>query len=185
MHRNMADINRKLLRRYELYGDCRFLTFSCYQRLPLFSNDAIKDRFIEAISRCREATAFKLLGYVIMPEHVHLLLVPSLPRHPVSGILSHLKARFSHEVLSRWRQLEAPILARVTDRRGVQHFWQAGGGYDRNIHSAGDLEETLNYIHLNPIRRGLVTSDVAWRWSSAAWYAGSEAPALSIDAIEL
>ena len=69
-------VPRKRLKRREVVGGVRFLTFSCYRGLPLFKNDAIKDRFVEALAEAREASGFRLCGYMVMPEHVHLLLQP-------------------------------------------------------------------------------------------------------------
>ena len=176
---------RKKLRRFEAVGDVRFLTFSCFQRLPLFNNDAIKDAFVEALDAARSRARFRLIAWVIMPEHVHLMIVPALPDHPIPEVLRHLKGGFANRVLRRWRDLGAPILSRITDRHGKQRFWQKGGGYDRNIRSTEEFEEKLGYIHANPVQRGLVAQETDWRWSSAAWYAGQRGPAvLPIDAID-
>jgi putative transposase len=177
--------HRKKLRRIEAIGDVRFLTFSCFHRLPLFDNDAIKDAFAETLDAARSHTRFRLIAWVVMPEHVHLMIVPSLPKHPMPEILRHLKGGFANRVLRQWRELGAPILARITDGRGKLRFWQAGGGYDRNIRSAEEFEEKLNYIHANPVNRGLVARPTDWRWSSAAWYAGERGPGVpAIDPID-
>ena len=69
---------------------------------------------------------------------------------------------------ARWRELRAPILARITDAQGRLRFWQRGGGYDRLVYVDGEFPEKLGYIHTNPVRRGLVTRPELWRWSSAA-----------------
>ena len=113
---------------------------------------------------------FELAAWVIMPEHVHLLLMPALPDHPINRVLEGLKGRFAKSILGHWRRLEAPILPRITDERGRQHFWQQGGGYDRNIYSSEEAQEKLVYIHNNPVTRGLSDSPDQWRWSSARWY---------------
>ncbi|MDY7109487.1 MAG: transposase [Planctomycetota bacterium] len=177
--------HRKRLRRIEAVGDVRFLTFSCFHRLPLFDNDAIKDAFVEALDAGRSRTHFRLIGWVVMPEHVHLMIVPDLPDHPIPKVLRHLKGAFANDVLRRWRQLEAPILPRITDAQGKQRFWQKGGGYDRNIRSTEGFDEKFNYIHANPVQRGLVAREIDWRWSSAAWYANQRGPdVLPIDPID-
>jgi putative transposase len=177
--------HRRKLHRIEAIGDVRFLTFSCYRRLPLFDNDAIKDAFVETLDAARSRTRFRLIAWVVMPEHVHLMIVPLLPDHPIREILRHLKGGFANRVLRRWRQLEAPILSRITDRQAKQRFWQRGGGYDRNIRSTQEFEEKLGYIHANPVQRGLAACETDWRWSSATWYAGDHGPGvLSIDSID-
>jgi putative transposase len=163
---------RKLLRRREVPGQARYLTFSTFQRLPLFQNDAIKDAFVEQLATIQRQLEFPLFAWVVMPEHVHLLLLPRPPRVTVTAILLPLKRGLAARVLARWRQLHAPILRAVADRAGEQHFWQAGGGYDRNVFADGELEEKVRYVHNNPVRRGLVATAVDWPWSSARWYAG-------------
>jgi putative transposase len=50
-------------------------------------------------------------------------------------------------------------------------FWQKGGGYDRNITEPETLQKTIDYIHFNPVRRGLVERSIDWKWSSAGWFA--------------
>ncbi len=117
-----------------------------------------------------------MIGWVVMPEHVHLMLVPNLPDFPVSKVLTDLKGQFSSKVLRRWRTLQAPILDRLIDSSGKTRFWQGGGGYDRNICSDRELAEKVNYMHNNPVARGLVKSPIDWRWSSARWYNGDRFP---------
>ena len=174
---------RKTRRRYENPGECRFLTFSCYHRMRLFDNDAIKDAFLEQIDSARRATGFRLIGHVIMPEHVHLMIVPALPEAPVARVLRVLKGAFAHRVIARWKELDAPVLMKIADAHGAQRFWQPGGGYDRNIHSDDEFFEKLEYMHTNPVKRGLVTQPTDWRWSSARWYAGMRGDSLRLDAI--
>ncbi len=89
--------------RVEHTNHLRFLTFSCVQRLPLFKNDAIKDCFVDHLAAARGKHRFHLVAWVVMPEHVHLLLWPRLPDAPVSAILRTLKQRFAPQVIARWR----------------------------------------------------------------------------------
>ena len=164
----------KARRRFECAGDSRFLTFSCYHHLSLFTNDPIKNKFVEVLDWARDRCGFSLYAWVIMPNHIHLLLQPALPGQPVPAVLKLLKGSFSNAVLRRWRQLEAPILPRIRDSRGKLHFWQRGGGYDRNIESVEEFLEKLDYIHNNPVVAGLVACATDWLWSSARWYTGAE-----------
>jgi len=168
-------------KRYEVQRHARYLTFSCYGRLPLFKNDAIKHEFVEHLAAVREKLKYRLLAWVIMPEHVHLLLVPDLPECPVSVILRSLKQAFAQRIVNRWVELNAPVLARITDTRGIRRFWQRGGGYDRNIFSYEELGEKIMYIHNNPVRRGLVDRADEWSWSSYHWYSGVREGVLPID----
>ena len=156
-------------RRYEIAGQARFLTFSCQHRLPLFINDDIKDRFVEHLIRAKENSHLKLFAWVIMPEHVHLLVLHERPEVTASRFLMQLKRTFAREILSRWRELDAPILNRLPDAQGRTRFWLKGGGYDRNIRSMNEFHEKVAYIEENPVHRGLVKDKDQWRWSSWWW----------------
>ena len=84
-------------------------------------------------------------------------------------------------MLKRWRKLEAAVLARLLDSRRLSHFWQRGGGYDRNIITDAELFEKIAYIHANPVRRGLVGQELDWPWSSARWYSLDRNGPVQID----
>ncbi len=86
-------------------------------------NDAIKDRFVQQLARVQRRSAFRLAAWVVMPTHIHLLLVPSLPDWPVPRILQAIKRPFAQHVIGRWRELGAPILARLRDSAGATRFW--------------------------------------------------------------
>jgi putative transposase len=174
---------RKKMRRFERTHDVRFLTFSTYQRLPLFKNDRIKDRFVQHLVAARTRHRFHLYGWVIMPEHVHLLLWPCLPAYPVAAALHALKRAFAQEVIARWRLRGAKVLEQLLAPDGSTRFWQRGGGYDRNIFTGEEFEEKLRYIHNNPVIRGLVSRPEEWAWSSARWYLGMKEGTLAMDPI--
>jgi putative transposase len=175
---------RKLLKRREIVGHSRYLTFSCCHRLPLLQNDRIKQAFVDCLIRARQLHHFQLAAWIVMPEHVHLLLRPNLPDSPVPLVLNAIKSSLAHQVLARWREVKAPILARITDRGGAVRFWQAGGGYDRNIESYEETWEKMRYIHNNPVVRGLVAAPTDWPWSSARWYEGDRSGPVWIDPID-
>ena len=176
---------RKTLRRFERRSDARFLTFSCYRNLPLFRNPAICDAFTDRLTVARSGGPFELYAWVVMPNHVHLLLRPDLPEVTVSSVLRSVKRPFAEQVIRRWRQLEAPILERLRNSRGGVHFWQPGGGYDRNITSDEELLEKVEYIHKNPVRAGLTKRAADYPYSSAAWYSDKRSGVLPIDPLPL
>jgi len=162
--------HRRTLKRYEGLGDLRYLTCSCYCRLQLFNNDQIKDAFVQYLHKTKKRLDFKLYAWVVMPEHIHLLVRPGNPTQTASQLLRGIKAGFAKSMIRRWRELDAPILSRITDSAGKTRFWQTGGGYDRNLFSEQEVIEKIGYIHRNPVRRGLSMSPCEWRWSSAGWY---------------
>jgi len=62
------------LKRYYGRGDLHFVTFSCYQRLPLLGTESARNVFVHELEKVRNEMGFRLVGYVVMPEHVHLLM---------------------------------------------------------------------------------------------------------------
>jgi putative transposase len=148
-----------------------FFTWSCEGRLALFTNDAIKDAIKDAFAghllAQSDARGPILDAWVVMPEHVHVLVAPR-DDTKTRDLLAQLKGTFAHRVLARWRELDAPILARIT-RRGRSRFCPPGGGYDRGIVSREQREEKQQYIACNPVRRGLVATPSAWKWSHIGW----------------
>ncbi len=173
--------HRKRRKRREVEHEARYLTFSTYRRLPLFRPPGLRDEFARVLERAHAALGFVLRGWVLMPEHVHLIVVPLLPQVPVPRILNAVKAPLSRVALSRWREKDARILERLTDARGVVRFWQAGGGYDRNVYRNTELFEKLRYMHWNPVKRGLCALPEDWAWSSARWYKGARTGPVRVD----
>jgi putative transposase len=174
------------MRRRDIAGEARYLTFSCYRRLRLFDNDRIKDRFVHHLATALSGEPdLALLAWVIMPEHAHLIVFPHADR-PLTPFLSALKRPLAREVLVRWRTLNAPILARLVGNDGQTRFWQPGGGYDRNLLDT-ELAEKICYVHRNPIARRLVSSPTDWPWSSARAYAAhpdATGPAIAFDLLD-
>ena len=111
----------KTRRRYETLGELRFLTFSCYHHLPLFNNDAIKDEFVRALDAARKRTECRIIAWVVMPDHAHLLVAPSLPRYPVPVFLKYLKGAFASKVLQENGN-------RVTRQRHFSMSWPTLSG---------------------------------------------------------
>jgi putative transposase len=148
------------LKRYQFAGDLHFITFSCYQLNAYLASPSARSLFEETLERMRVRYRFCVIGYVVMPEHVHLLLSEPLV-DPLSKALHALKLSVSK--LSR------------------QHpFWQARY-YDFNVYSARKHVEKLRYIHRNPVRRKLVEQPQDWHWSSFRHYATGERGTVEIE----
>ena len=180
----MAVNHRKKLRRYNIPGDAHELTFSCHQRLPFLSRDRTRLWLIDAIEKARRDLAFDVWAYVIMPEHAHLLVWPRRTIYDTSKILSAVKRPVAIKAIHYLREHSTAWLQRMGVRRRdgkLQYrFWKPGGGYDRNVVEPRTAHEMV-YIHLNPVRRGLVANAEDWKWSSAGWYAGVWPALLEID----
>lgn len=135
------------LRRFQKTGDLHFITFSCYRRQPLLT-PPIRRLFERALERSRLKYGFYVTGYVVMPEHVHLLL-----SEPERGDLATAIQAMKQSV----------------SRRVGGHFWHFRY-YDFNVRTARKRKEKLQYLHRNPATRGLVSSPEDWEWSSFRHY---------------
>jgi putative transposase len=139
---------------------------------------------IETIEQAKEKYPFDLWAWVIMPEHVHLLVFPK-EGIQVSKFLFAIKEPVAR-LASKYVQREAPgfipqMLDIQPNGKKIVRFWQRGGGYDRNILTVAELQEKIKYIHRNPVRRELVKGPEEWMWSSyRAWEYNVDEP-LKID----
>lgn len=134
--------------RYHHAGTFHFLTFSCYQRQPLLRDRAGYGLFEQQLERVRQSYQFVVAGYVLMPEHVHLLV-----SEPQQGSLATAIQVLKQETSKRLKRSEQA------------QFWQRRY-YDFNVWSEGTKEEKLHYMHQNPVKRGLVARAEEWPWSS-------------------
>lgn len=109
-----------------------------------------------------------------MPDHVHLLVVPTGPTPAIDRYLARIKQPFSKSVHEQLAGSKSPLLDRlkIQERPGKTcfRFWQEGPGYDRNLSTPAAIEAAIDYFHMNPVRRGLVERAIDWKWSSASWY---------------
>jgi REP-associated tyrosine transposase len=171
------------LRRYYGRGHLHFLTFSCYRRLPLLKGARARDVFVRELAKLREELQFKLIGYVVMPEHVHLLLCEP-PQGTPSTVLHKLKLRVARKMRKRRRSVPLGQMRLPFEESGepLRAFWQARF-YDFNVYSERKKIEKLNYMHGNPVLRGLVKHPKDWPWSSWAFYAKGEAGLVKIDPV--
>ena len=172
--------HRRRIKHYNEPGHAHLLTFSCYQGLPLLRNDTVKPWLSLSIDRATKGHAFDLITFVYMPEHVHLLVYPRRDDYSISALLYAIKRPFSSRVKRYLELRRSPWLARLTvrerRRKTVFRFWQKGPGHDRNLTSGDDLFGVADYLHHNPVRRGLVPSPDLWKWSSWRFYDEPEAP---------
>ncbi|MDF1543879.1 MAG: transposase [bacterium] len=144
------------------------LTFSCYHRRPFLNDPNHGQLLVEAIDRSKEKLEFSLLGYVFMPNHIHLLILPLRQKYQISLILKSIKQSVSRSVMILTRKTNPNSLDsfKTKSKSKPFRFWQPGGGYDRNIISQVALRKSIDYIHNNPVKAGLVQSPDEWEWSS-------------------
>ncbi len=172
------------LRRYYGKGHLHFITFSCYRRLPLLKTVRARDILVKELGKLRDETGFHLIGYVVMPEHMHLLMSEP-PRGTPSTVLQKLKLRVARKLRKPRKPVCAGQMRLPFAETGepLRAFWQARF-YDFNVYSQGKKREKLNYMHANPVIRGLVRHPRDWQWSSWGSYHGGAAGLVAIDVEE-
>ena|SRR5436190_1197466 len=180
-------MRRNHRKNYNDPGHAHELTFSCYQRFEFLKSDRTCQWLVASLTEARQKCDFDLWAYVFMPDHVHVIVHPRKSIYDISAIRKAIKSPVATLAI-RHLELHAPQwLLKITRQRGrrvERLFWQSGGGYDRNIIESETLLTMIDYIHLNPVRKGLVQHACDWRWSSASWYAGVRADRpIAIDPI--
>ena len=153
------------LKRYYGCGDLHFITCSCFERRPWLNTDERRDLFLTILEEVRRERRFVVLGYVIMPEHFHLLMSEPQLGTPSTAMQS-VKQRYAQRVLPRRRQChptQGPPCKPLP-------IWQPRF-YDFNVWTEQKRIEKLRYMHRNPVKRGLVDEPERWRWSSRRCYA--------------
>ncbi len=151
------------LKRYQDTGDLHFITFSCYHRQPFLSTPHACRVFEQTLQDVRRWYGLYVKGYVVMPEHVHLL-VSEPERSSLCVALQMLK-----QVVAQ--KLKPGLPASLDEKNAVaKHFWQVRY-YDFNVRTRKKQIEKLRYIHRNPVHRGLVEKPEDWQWSSFLHYA--------------
>ena len=146
-------MKNRLVRRYGS-GHLHFITCCCYRRLPFFGAQRARDLFLKILSEVRDRYDFALLGYVVMPEHIHLLISEPSIGTPTT-VMQVLKQRVSRALRRRRRRRVIPgqmNLWEDTPLARHRSFWQRRF-YDFNVWSARKKNEKLNYMHFNPVRR--------------------------------
>ena len=136
--------------RYQNQGCLHFITFSCYRRMKLLDSPVAKDTFECELERVRRWYGCFVTGYVVMPEHLHLL-ISEPERKKLSIVIQMLKQITSQKL--------KPV--------ALKQFWQVRY-YDFPVWTEAKRIEKLHYVHNNPVRRGLVERPEDWKWSSAA-----------------
>jgi putative transposase len=152
------------LRRFQESQQSHFITFSCHRRQPLFAAAETYDLFVSCLEVMRRRFDLNVYGYVVMPEHVHLLL-----SEPAEGKLS-----------DAIHFLKLSFAKRVRSPAHAGGFWQKRY-YDRNVRNYREFTTKLRYLHRNPVKRRLVESPEEWKWSSYRHYALREKGVVEIE----
>jgi putative transposase len=173
-----APQSKTSLRRRHLH----FVTCSCYHRQPLLGAPRRRNLFLSVLKRMRKRYQFVVVGYVVMPEHIHLLISEPQLKTP-STVIQALKLGFARRVRAQEKRRRNPAQATLFDRI-PQHIWQKRF-YDFNVWTERKRIEKLRYMHRNPMKRGLVESPELWRWSSFRAYFLNEAGRVRVNEWEV
>jgi len=193
------------LRRFHESGQCHFVTFSCYRRRPYFATAEVFDLFVRCLEDMRVRFDVCVYGYVVMPEHVHLLLsepaafacdcssqASQVSAQKAGANLGHLAtlAEAMHYLklsfAKRVRRLRAASSQVSAQRAGANlghlpgSFWEKRY-YDRNVRDYCEFTAKLRYLHRNPVKHGLVLTPAEWKWSSFRHYALREIGVVEIE----
>jgi putative transposase len=176
-------MTKQLRRRYGT-GDLHFITCSCYRCLPLLGTARSRDLFVKILNHVCARYQFSLVGYVVMPEHIHLLIGEPKVGTPAT-VMQVLKQRVTRALDQRRRECppesEVPLCQERTAAN--RSFWERRF-YDFNVWSRKKEIEKIDYMHMNPVKRGLVAHPKDWRWSSYARYQGLSVAPFSIEKVE-
>ena len=156
------------LKRYHESKQSHFITFTCYRGLQHLATAVARDTVVSSLERARVKYRFRVYGFVVMLEHVHLLV-----SEPDKGRVAN--AMQSLKIASALRT------ARLREFQGRRSpLWQKRS-HDRNVRDHAEFVEKLRYIHRNPVKRGLCSRPEDWKWSNFRHYATGEDCGVEIE----
>ncbi len=173
-------------------GELQFIITSTYRRAALFFSERFCRCFVERLEEVRQELKFLLLGWVLMPEHFHLLLQPR-PADSTPAILKGLKEETARRILKTLRQNQQQawcrkMLARLrlpptVHDESHHRLWQRRF-FPFNVYSEKKRREKLDCMHNNPVKRSLVSTPGDWPWSSWRFYFLKDASILRMDRLD-
>lgn len=180
-------------RHHNIYidGAVCFWTSSIIYRLPVFRSRAACRSVLQILDECRKRYGVKLLGYVLMPEHIHLAAWSEQSDVMQTFLRQFLRlsaaeiVRLAEASANRGSSTAGEWLSRFRGRARQQarvRVWKERGRAF-SVTQADELHQKLDYIHQNPVRRGLARTAEEWEFSSASWYAG-EGSVIALDEME-
>jgi putative transposase len=196
------------LLKFNIPGQLHFVTAKTFGHRQIFKNSVCCEILLRDINFYRNKLGFRLLGYVIMPDHLHMIIwwgVERFPKLTISEIVRGIKSHAARQVVDylynpgRRGPLTSPKhrlgqgtqatrTGRIYPHRRMSeqrnHIWQPSF-YDFNIYSEEKLCEKLNYIHGNPVRARLVKQVTDYKYSSAKNYYLGDHSLIIIDCINI
>jgi putative transposase len=163
-------------------GRARFVTFGAHLGIPVLLSDDIRQTVVDAIALTRSQMGLSLIAYVIMPQHVHLVMIPPIDGKvgSIVGQMKELSSQGIHRILEGYDSDQLDRLRVV--RRGKCRFrlWKPRC-FDHNCRTEEAMWHRVRYCHWNPVRGGLVAHPEDFIWSSYRWYLGYDDVPLAMD----
>ncbi len=160
----------KKQKHYNTPGHAHSLTYSCYHNRSYFDSPIPCQLFLRELAQAQQEYNFHIWAYVVMPNHVHLLLFPLNAEYSITKINKAIKGRMARAYGAYLKEYYPQQYMNHTilfKNKPVFRFWQKGGGFDRNLWNEEIIHNTLHYIENNPVRKGNVSHRSLWKWSSA------------------
>src|SRR6202049_4295803 len=171
----------KLIRHYG-HGHLHFITFTCYRRLPLLRSVRARNVFVQILGEVRDRYGLSLVGYVVMPEQIHLLISEPDKGTP-STVIQVLKQRVSRRLRRKRRAPAGQLnLTFASGDDSLPRFWQRRC-YDFNGWSLKKRVEKLHNLHMNPLKRKLADHPKDWPWSSFSFYSKLKHGLIRVDLV--
>lgn len=162
------------------------LTLRAHHRQPILVTPLVCAHLAQQIRAVSDQYKFSVWAFVFMPDHFHLLVQSKQLNYDIGEYLEAIKLAF-HEKAVEILGLHAPqVLGRLRKQQGgkyVYDFWQKTSGQNRNVEYSLPVRPLIQYLHENPVRRGLVAHALDWKWSSAGAYAGRPLAELQPDEV--
>jgi putative transposase len=132
-------------------GELHFITMTCYGHQTKLGVEKHRDLFVQLLEEVRGTFGFRVAGYVVMPDHVHLLITEP-ERDTAAEAMAMLRQRYGRRY--------------NTSARSTEQVWETKY-QDTHVFTPERIEERLRFMHEQPVKAGLVGSAAEWAWSSA------------------
>ncbi len=168
-----------------------FLTFQIVFWLDVFTRQSYRDIFIESMNYCRKHKHLKIYAYVIMSNHVHLIVksnngtlsdtIRDMKKYTANKILDQIEN--GTESRKKWLLSEMAFAARKHKRNSKYQFW-THENHAVELSTNEMIDQRLNYIHQNPVRAGIVEREEEYLYSSARNYCENIDTQMEIDLLQ-
>lgn len=149
-----------------------FITSTIIEFIPVFTSEEYFQIIANSLSYCRKEKDIEILAYVIMDNHFHLLIysdglsnkIKSIKRFTARQIINQSKEDNKDWLLNQFQYYKKKY-----KKKSKYQVWQEGV-HPQLIQNIQMVKQKMEYIHLNPVRRGLIRKPEDWKYSSASNY---------------